>query len=73
MRTELFNNWKSIKKVLSVSGKNIELISVDHLVFKDVYYIEVNGVTEHMQYGTSRLDAIFNEYVAEQFDLIYSY
>ena len=73
MKTELFNNWKSIKKVLSVSGKNIELISVDHLVFKDVYYIEVNGVTEHMQYGTYRLDAIFNEYVTEQFDLVYSY
>jgi hypothetical protein len=72
MRTELFSNWKSVKKALSVSGKNIELISVDHLVFKDVYYIEVDGVTEHMQYGTRRLDSIFNEFVTEQFDLIYA-
>ena len=72
MKAELFSNWKSVKKALSVSGKAIELISVDHVVFKDVYYIEVNGETVHMQYGTRRLDAIFNEYVTEQFDLIYA-
>jgi hypothetical protein len=68
---ELFTNWKSLKKELSVSGKTIELISVDHVAFKDVYYIEVNGVTEHMQYGTSRLHNIFNEFITEEFDLIY--
>ena len=68
---ELFTNWKSLKKVLSVSGKTIELISVDHVVFKDVYYIEVNGVTEHMQYGTSKLNNIFNEFITEEFDLVY--
>jgi hypothetical protein len=75
MKAELFSNWKSVKKALSVSGKTIELISVDHVVFKDVYYIEVNGETVHTQYGTAacKLDAIFNEYVTEQFDLIYAY
>lgn len=73
MKTELFSNWKSIKKVLNVNGKTIELITVNHAVFKDVYYIEVNGVTEHMQYGTRRLECIFNEFVTENFDLIYAY
>jgi len=73
MKTELFSNWKLVKKALSVSGKTIELVSVDHVVFKDVYYIEVDGVTEHMQYGICRLDSIFNEFVTEQFDLVYSY
>ena len=68
---ELFTNWKSLKKVLSVSGKSIELISIDHVVFKDVYYIEVNGVTEHMQYGTRKLNNIFNEFITEEFDLVY--
>jgi hypothetical protein len=68
---ELFTNWKILKKELSVSGKTIELISIDHVVFKDVYYIEVNGVTEHMQYGTRKLDAIFNEFITEEFDLVY--
>ena len=72
MKTELFSNWKLVKKALSVSGKTIELISVDHLVFKDVYYIEVDGVTAHTQYGTRRLDTVFNEYVTEEFDLVYS-
>lgn len=68
---ELFTNWKTLKKELSVSGKTIELISIDHVVFKDVYYIEVNGVTNHMQYGTRRLEAIFNEFITEEFDLVY--
>jgi hypothetical protein len=68
---ELFSNWKTLKKELSVSGKTIELISIDHVVFKDVYYIEVNGVTEHMQYGTRRLEAIFNEFITEEFNLVY--
>lgn len=72
MKAELFSNWKSVKKALSVSGKTIELVSVDHVVFKDVYYIEVDGETVHTQYGTRKLDAIFNEYVTEQFDLIYA-
>ena len=72
MKTELFSNWKSVKKALSASGKVIELISVDHVVFKDVYYIEVDGETVHTQYGTRKLDAIFNEYVTEQIDLIYA-
>jgi len=72
MENKLFSNWKSVKTVVSVSGKNIELISVDHVVFKDVYYIVVNGVVDHMQYGTRKLDAIFNEYVTEEFDLVYA-
>ena len=72
MKTELFSNWKLVKKALSVSGKTIELVSVDHVVFKDVYYIKVDGVTEHTQYGARRLDAVFNEYVTEEFDLVYA-
>ena len=73
MENKLFSNWKSVKTAVSVSGKNIELISIDHVVFKDVYYIEVNGATNHMQYGTCKLNTIFNEYVTEEFDLVYAY
>ena len=73
MENKLFSNWKSVKTAVSVSGKNIELISIDHVVFKDVYYIEVNGVTNHMQYDTCKLNTIFNEYVTEEFDLVYAY
>lgn len=71
--TELFTNWQSLKLAVSVSGKTIELISVNHAVFKDVYYVEVDGITSHMQYGTRKLDAIFNEFVTEEFDLVYNY
>lgn len=70
---ELFTNWQLLKKAISVSGKTIELISINHVVFKDVYYIEVDGITQHMQYGTRKLEAIFNEFVTEEFDLVYNY
>jgi hypothetical protein len=73
MKSELFSNRKSLKTALSASGKTIELISVDHVVFGYVIYIEVNGETVHTHYGTRRLDAIFNEYITEQFDLVYAY
>jgi len=71
--TELFNDWKTIKKALNVNGKCIELISVNHIVFNDVYYIKVDGITEHTQYGTRKLDAIFNEFMTENFDILYGY
>jgi hypothetical protein len=71
--TKLFKNWKSIKKSVSVNGKSVELISVDHVVFNDVYYIEVDGITEYMQYGTRKLEAIFNEFITENFDIVYGY
>jgi hypothetical protein len=70
---KLFTDWKSVKKVLNVNGKCVELISVNHAVFNDVYYIEVDGITEHMQYGTRKLEAIFNEFVTENFDLVFSH
>jgi hypothetical protein len=69
---KLFSNERSLKKSISVSGKSIELIAMDHIVFKDVYYIFVNGVMDHMQYGDNRLNLIFNEYVTEDWDLVYS-
>ena len=62
---------KTIKKAQSINGKKIELTTINHIVFGDVYYIYVDGITEHMQYGTRKLDAIFNEFVNQEFDLIY--
>lgn len=57
----------------SVSGKQIRLVTLTHNVFGDCYYIFADGVLEHFQYGTSKLDAIFNEFVTEDFNLVYLY
>ena len=59
----------TIKTQISASGKKIELDTFNHNVFGDCYYIYVDGKSEHFQYGTSKLDVIFNEFVSEEFDL----
>ena len=63
---------KTIKKQVNVNGKTIELTKINHNIFGDCYHIYVNGKVEHFQYGTSELDAIFNEFISEKFDLIWS-
>jgi|688.fasta_scaffold127998_2 hypothetical protein len=63
---------RTIKMETSVSGKQIQLVTITHNHFGDCYYIYVDGEQQHFQYGTSKLDAIFNEFVSEDFDLVWS-
>jgi len=56
----------TIKKQVSAKGKNIELTTINHNVFGDCYYIYVEGNLEYFQYGTRKLDAIFNEFITEE-------
>jgi len=63
----------TIKKQVNAKGKVIELTTINHVVFGDCYYIYVNDNTVHFQYGTRKLDAIFNEFVSEEFDLVWAY
>ncbi len=63
----------TIKKAESKTKKMVELITFNHNVFGDVYYIYVDGDLQHSQYGTRKLDAIFNEFVSEEFDIVYAY
>lgn len=63
---------RTIKLETSVSGKQVQLVTINHNVFRDCYYIFVDGEQQHFQYGTSKLDAIFNEFVSEEFDLVWS-
>jgi hypothetical protein len=63
---------RTIKIETSVTGKQIRLLTITHNVFGDCYYIFVDGEEQHFQYGTTLLDAIFNEFVSEDFDLVWS-
>lgn len=63
----------TIKKQVNAKGKLIELTTINHIVFGDCYYIYVDGETQHFQYGASKLDLIFNEFVSEEFDLVCAY
>jgi hypothetical protein len=63
---------KTIKNEVNVLGNLIELTTINHNVFGDVYFIYVNGQIQHSQYGTKRLDVIYNEFLSEKFDLVYS-
>ncbi|CAB4153900.1 hypothetical protein UFOVP636_36 [uncultured Caudovirales phage] len=64
---------RTIKMETSITGKQIRLITITHNVFGDCYYIFVDGIQQHLQYGTSKLDAIFNEFVTEDFNLVWSH
>jgi hypothetical protein len=63
---------RTIKMKTSVSGKQIRLVTITHNVAGDCHYIFVDGEIQHFQYGTSKLNAIFNEFVSEDFDLVWS-
>ncbi len=63
----------TIKKQVNAKGKVIELTTINHMVFGDCYYIYVDGKSQHFQYGTSKLDAIFNEFVSEEFNRVWAY
>jgi hypothetical protein len=60
----------TIKKQVNAQGKLIELTTINHVTFGDCYYIYVDGECQHFQYGTSKLDAVFNEFMSEDFDLV---
>jgi hypothetical protein len=62
----------TIKKQVNAKGKVIKLTTINHIVFGDCYYIYVNGESQYFQYGTSKLDSIFNEFVTGKFDLVYA-
>jgi hypothetical protein len=62
----------TIKKQVNAKGKVIELTTINHIVFGDCYYIYVDGERQHFQYGTSRLDSVFNEFLTEEFNLVWS-
>lgn len=66
----------TIKKATSVSGKLVELTMVKTTLNYDTYeyyYIYIDGDLVHSQYdNNNKLNAIFNECVDEDFDLIYA-
>ena len=64
---------KTIKTVVSVSGKLVELCMITTPRNHEYYYIYSDGELMHSQYdNNTRLNAIFNECVNEDFDLIYA-
>lgn len=63
----------TIKKATSVSGKLVELTMVKTPLNYEYYYIYIDGDLVHSQYdNNTKLNAIFNECVDEDFDLIYA-
>jgi|694.fasta_scaffold33643_10 hypothetical protein len=62
----------TLKKQVNSKGQVIELTTINHNVFGDCYYIYVDNETKHFQYGTRRLDLIFNEFVTGEFNLVYA-
>lgn len=56
---------RTIKIETNVINKQVRLITINHNVFGDCYYIFIDSVLEHFQYGTYKLDIIFNEFVTE--------
>lgn len=65
---------KTIRKETSVSGKVVELLMVLSARNFEYYYIYSDNELMHSQYdNNSRLNAIFNECVNEDFDLIWAY
>ena len=63
----------AIKSAKSKSGKTVELELINDTVFGSVYYIFVDGELGCSQYGERKLDAVFNEFVTEEFDILYAY
>lgn len=63
----------TIKKQVNSKGQVIELTTINHIVFGDCYYIYVDNKSQHFQYGTSKLDLIFNEFVSGNFDLVWAF
>lgn len=64
---------KTIKTETSVSGKVVELLMVMSATKHEYYYIYMDNELMHCQYdNNSRLNAIFNECINEDFNLIYA-
>jgi len=67
------NAMKTIKKAQNVNGKVIELLMVITPTQHEYYYIYSEDELMHCQYdNNTRLHAIFNECVNEEFNLIYA-
>jgi hypothetical protein len=64
---------KTIKTETSVSGKVVELIMLITHLNLEYYFIHIDGDLVHSQYeNNNKLNAIFNECINEDFDLIYA-